>query len=495
MSSASLVLTDRSLALSEPEAVGAQGSAKVLAASSLGSCLVFVSSAVVTVALAAIGRDMRLSPLDLQWVLNAELLPLAALTLVAGALGDRFGQKRMFVAGIALYGLGAAAIGFAPGFVSLIAGRFLQGLGEALILPNGLSILGQAFPADRKARAVGIWSAAAAVASGVAPASAGAILDHWSWRTTFLMLLPVVASALAVSTLWIPKDSPTSHARVDVGGAVFSTVGLGGLGAALTSLTNGSVLNLWELVTLIVGLGGLAGLIRTERRLGDNAMLPPSLFASRSVVGANLFTALLYGAFTIMLTLIPFVIIRGAHLPTLVAGLAFIPLQVLITVVSPLAGMLCRRFGRRLPLFAGGAVVALGCAVTLRVGSNATYWADIFPPILLLSLGMSVVIAPLTTLVLTSVESDRAGTASGVNSAISRAGSLFAIALLGGVLQQGGPQLFSRVHMAVAVAAVACVLATLAVFIIEPGPHVDFIPRDRPVRRPESADRQSRTKQ
>ena len=176
------------------------------------------------------------------------------------------------------------------------------------------------------------------------------------------------------------------------------------------------------LVTLIVGLGGLACLIVTGRRLGDNAMLPPSLFASRSVVGANLFTALLYGPFTVMLTLIPFVMIRGAHLPTLVAGLAFIPLQVLITIVSPLAGMLCRRFGRRLPLFAGGTVVALGCAMALRVGSNATYWADIFPPIVLLSLGMSLVIAPLTTLVLTSVESDRAGTASGVNSAVARPG-------------------------------------------------------------------------
>ena len=478
MSSASLILTDRSLALSEPKAIGAQGSTKVLAASSLGSCLVFVSSAVVTVALAAIGRDMRLSPLELQWVINAELLPLAALTLVAGALGDRFGQKRIFLAGIAVYGLGTTAIGLAPSFTPLLVGRFLQGLGEAFILPNGLSVLGQAFPADKKARAVGIWSAAAAVASGVAPAIAGAILDHGSWRTTFLMLLPLVASALAVGTVWIPKDSPSSQARIDVGGAVFSTVGLGGLGVGLTSLTNGSGLSLWVLVALIVGLSGLAGLIVSQRRLGDNAMLPPSLFASRSVVGANLFTALLYGAFTVMLTLIPFVMIRGVQLSTLVAGLAFIPLQVLITVVSPLAGILCRGFGRRVPLFAGSAIVALGCVMALGVGPNATYWADIFPSILLLALGMSLAIAPLTTLVLTSVEPDRAGTASGVNSAVSRAGSLFAIALLGGVLQQGGPQLFSGFHMAMAVAAVACVLATLTVFIIEPGPHVDFIPRD-----------------
>ncbi|MGY2849650.1 hypothetical protein BSN85_05200 [Bradyrhizobium brasilense] len=478
MSSTSLTLADRGLALCEPKAAGTQDSTKVLAASSLGGCLVFVNSAVVTVALAAIGRDMRLSPLELQWVMNAELLPLAALTLVAGALGDRFGQKRIFLGGIAIYGLGVAAIGLAPSFTPLVVGRFLQGFGEAVILPNGLSVLGQAFPADEKASAVGIWSAAAAVASGVAPAIAGAILDHGSWRTTFLMLLPVVVGALAVGAAWIPKDTPTGQARVDVGGAILSTIGLGGLGAGLTSLTNDSALNIGVVVTLIVGLGGLAGLIVSQRRSGDKALLPPSLFVSRSVVGANLFTAFLYGAFTVTLTLIPFVMIRGAHLPTLLAGLAFIPLQVLITVISPLAGMLCRRFGRRLPLFAGGAVAALGCATALRIGPNATYWTDIFPSILLLALGMSLAIAPLTTLVLTSVEPDRAGTASGVNGAVSRAGSLFAIALLGGVLQQGGPQLFQGFHMAMAVAAVACVLATLAVFIIEPGPHVDFIPRD-----------------
>jgi len=478
VSGASLILTDRGLALAEPKAAGARGGTKVLAASSLGGCLVFVNGAVVAVALAAIGRDMRLSPLGLQWVLNAELLPLAAMTLVAGALGDRFGQKRMFLGGIAFYGFGTTTISFAQDLAPLIGGRFLQGLGEALILPNGLSVLGRAFPADEKARAIGIWSAAAAIASGVVPAIAGAIIDHGSWRTSFLMLLPIVASALALGIAWIPKDSPNSQVRIDVNGAILSTLGLGSLGAGLTSLTNGSGPTLCVLVTLIAGLGGLAGLVVTQRRLGNNAMLPPSLFASRSVAGANLYTALLYGPFTVLLTLIPFVMIQGAHLSTLMAGLAFIPLQVLITVVSPLAGMLCRRFGRRMPLFAGSAVVALSCIMALRIGPNATYWPDIFPSILLLALGMSLAIAPLTTLVLTSVEPDRVGTASGVNSAVSRVGSLFAIALLGGALQQGGPQLFSGFHMAMVAAAVTCVLAALAVFIIEPGPHVDFVPRD-----------------
>ena len=213
---------------------------------------------------------MRLSPLDLQWVLNAEFLPLAAVTLVAGALGDRFGQKRIFLAGIALYGLGATAVTFAPSFALLMVGRFLQGLDGALMLPNGHSVLGHAFSADKKARAVGIWSAAAAVASGVAPAIAGAIVDHGSWRTTFLMLLPVVAGAgrrHRVDTQGLPEQ-PRPGRRW---WRVFSTVGLGGLGAGLT---NRSGLNLWVLVTLITGLGGLAGLIVTERPLGDNAMLP-----------------------------------------------------------------------------------------------------------------------------------------------------------------------------------------------------------------------------
>ena len=474
----SAALTDGGLALSEPGTVGTGHSATVLAASSLGGCLVFISGAVVTVVLAAMGRDMGLSPLELQWVLNAELLPLAALTLVAGALGDRFGRRGIFLAGIALDGMGVAAVAFAPDFPALIVGRLVQGLGEALLLPNGLSVLGQAFPADKKARAVGIWSAAAAVASGVAPAIAGAMLDHGSWRTAFLMLLPVVVGALAIGAVWIPRDTPTRRTPVDVAGAVLSTVGLGGLGAALTSLTNGSGLSPWVVATLVAGLGGLAGLIVAERRLGDNAMLPPLLFASRSVVGANLFTVLLYGPLTVTLALIPFVMIRGAQMPTLAAGLAFIPLQVSMAVISPLAGALCRRFGRRLPLFAGGAVVALGCAMALRIGPGAAYWRDIFPSILLLALGMGLAVAPLTTLVLTSVESGRAGTASGVNSAASRVGSLFAIALLGGVLQQGGPQLFSGFHIAMAIAGVTSVLATLAVFIIEPGPHVDFIPRD-----------------
>ncbi|SDJ66748.1 hypothetical protein SAMN05216338_10598 [Bradyrhizobium sp. Rc2d] len=231
----------------------------------------------------------------------------------------------------------------------------------------------------------------------------------------------------------------------------------------------GSGLNLRVLVPLIVGLGGLFGLIVNERRLGGNAMLPPSLFASRSVVGANLFTALFDGPFTVMRTLMPFLMIRDSHLPTLVAGLAFIPLQVLLTVVLPLASMLCRRFGWRLPFFASSAVVALGCAVALRVGSNATYWTHILSPILSLALGMSLVIAPLATLVprRNRIWRQQRGLARRValrdRPARRHPAAGRSPAALG--IPHGDGWRRGR-----------CVLATLAVFIIEPGPRVEFIP-------------------
>jgi predicted MFS family arabinose efflux permease len=207
-------------------------------------------------------------------------------------------------------------------------------------------------------------------------------------------------------------------------------------------------------------------------------MLPPSLFASRSVVGANLFTALLYGPISAMFTLLPFVMIRGAELSVFIVGFAFIPVQVVMTIVSPLAGMLCRRFGRRTPLLAGAIVTAFACLAALRIDERSLYLPDIFPAVLLLAIGMSLAIAPLTTLVLTTVEVDYAGAAAGVNAAVSRAGSLLAVALLGGVLRGGGSELIAGFHTAMVWSAVVSVLAALSVSIVEPGPHVDFIPRD-----------------
>jgi MFS family permease len=476
MKGVSQVFADGALALTAPREGPIHNPNAILAASALGSCLAFASGGIVSVALAAMGRDLQMAPFQLQWVVNAELLPLAALTLVAGAAGDRFGQRRMFLLGLSIFAVAALASAFATGWGMLVAARLLAGVGEALILPNGMSILGQAFPAETKARAVGVWSAVAAVASAVAPAIAGLLLTHGSWRMTLLIPIPVAVAALALSVRLIPKSPANRAAPIDIGGAVLSAVGLGGIGWCLTQLTDGGGASIPALGGLLGAAIAIAALVVAERRRGDRAMLPPALFASRSVVGANLYTVLLYGPFTVVLTLIPFVIIRGTHLPTIVAGLAFVPLQALIIFVSPLAGLLCRRFGRRPPLFVGSLLVAGGCVLALRIGPEASYWKDIFPAVLLVAIGMSAALAPLTTLVLTAVDPERAGVATGVNSAVSRAGSLLAVALLGGVLQMGGPALFKGLDAALIASAASCLVATLAAFIIEPGPHVDYLP-------------------
>jgi MFS family permease len=443
-------------------------SGTVLAASSVGCCLVFLSGAVINVALAAIGRDLGLDAGALQWVLNAELLPLAALTLVGGALGDRYGQKQVFLSGIALFGIASFGCALARGGGQLVCWRLLQGVGEALILPAGLTILGQAFPLERKGWAVGVWSASAAVASAIAPALAGLIVDHGSWRGAFLMQVPLAGLALVLAAMWAPKAPPSLPARIDLAAAGLSVAGLGALGWSLMALTSDAVRPLILAAGVLATIAAFIALGAVELRRGDRAMLPPALFAGRTVVALSVFTVTLYGAFTATLTLVPYVMIKAAHLSALLAGVAFIPLQILVIAVSPLAGVLCARFGRSLPLAVGALVAGLGCVAALKINVTAHYWTDVFPAVGLIAVGMSLVVAPMTTLVLTSVDTLHAATASGFNGAISRAGSLSAIALLGTVLQRSDGDLIRGFHMAMLVSAAACVVAALAAFSIAP---------------------------
>lgn len=475
MSGIAQSFADGGVALAQPRRT--PGGAAVLAATSAGSSLVFASGALLNVVLAGVGQDLKLSSAQLQWLINAELLPLAALTLVAGALGDRLGRRSVFLAGLLLFTAGALASALAPAWPGLVAARLVTGVGEALVLPNGLAILGQAFAADRKAFAVGVWSAVAAVASAAAPLLAGALLVHGHWRLAFAAMVPIAMVALLLAFLWTPASPPRDDAPIDGLGALLSAVGLGSLGWGLMQLTNADGAFLSAFGSLIVAAIAFGALLGVERRRGAGAMLPHVLVGSRAVLGANLFTVLLYGPFTAILTLLPFVMIRGVDLTPVAAGAAFIPLQVLITAVSPLAGRLCRRTGRRAPLIVGAMVVAVGCALALRIDAHATYWRAIFPAVLALALGMSLAIAPLSTLVLTSVDAAWAGTAAGINSAASRVGSLVAVALLGGVLQ-GGPALMGAFHASMIVAAGAAVLAALMVLIVPPGPHRDFVARD-----------------
>jgi MFS family permease len=438
-----------------------------LIASIAGCCLVFISSAVTNVALAGIGRNLGLDAHALQWVLNAELLPLAALSLVGGALGDRYGHKRLFLLGIGLFALASLGCATASAGGGLILARFVQGTAEALILPTGLTILGQAFPAEHKSWAVGLWSAAAAVACAAGPAIAGWILQSESWRAVYAAEAPLAGLALVVAWTLAPRSEGHAGTPIDLLGGALSVAGLGALGWALMSLTDtGSAPFAFEAgVCATVAAFVVLGLV--EHRKGDRAMLPPAVFSGRTVVALSVFTGLLYGAFTVVITLVPFVMINGAHLGASLAGLALVPLQLLIGIVSPAARMLCARLGHSLPLAIGAVLTGLGCIAMLQIEVTASYWMHIFPAVVLVAAGMSLVMAPLTTLVMTSVGSAHAATATGFNGAISRAGSLAGVALLGNVLQLSGHALVLSFHVTMVGCALACLVAALATGAID----------------------------
>lgn len=468
MTSITQVCCELELARSTSSPGGGSRSGAVLAASCGGCSLIFIGGAVVNVALAAIGHDLALESNQIQWIINAYMLTSAALTLLGGALGDRYGQRRIFLLGIALFGAASLGCAMSSDWTELVFFRLLQGVGEALILPAGLTILSGAFSAERKGAAVGIWSASAAVASATAPALAGLILDHGSWRATFLMQVPIAVLAFVAASAWVPRAAQNARASIDLAAAALSIIGLGALGWSLTELSNGGGRILYSLAGALTAGAAFIILGVVERRKKDRAMLPPALFMSRTVVSLNVFTLALYGAFAANLTLIPFVMIKGANFSSFVAGLAFMPLQILITIVSPMASILCSRFGRRLPLIAGALVAGLGCMSAVRIGVDAQYWRDVFPAVLLVATGMSLALAPMTTLVLTSVDALHAATASGFNSAVSRAGGLAAIASLGSILQRSGADLVGGFHLAMLASAAACIVAAMAAFSIAP---------------------------
>ncbi len=449
---------------------GAASGTKELAASTVGSSLVFLSGSVISVALPAIRSGLRFSEADIQWTLNAELLPLAAISMAGGALGDRCGRRNVFLAGIALFLFASLLAGFANDPATLLPARFLQGLAEALILPDGLTIVGQAYSLDRKSMAIGIWSASIAVISAVGPAIAGFLLDHFDWRAAFLINVPLAALGILMTWAWVPRDPVRKRGSIDIGAAILSAVALGCLGWSLTEASNRAGLSPAVIAGFALCVVALILLLQLERRLGERAMLPSTLFGSRTLMGINLYTALLYGAFAVLLTMIPYTMIRGSGMSASVAGIAFIPLQVLMAAISPLAPVVCARIGHRAPLSIGAVITAAGCALMLRITPAMDYWQGYFPPILLMSVGMSLAVAPLTTLVLTSVEDKYAGIASGFNGAVSRAGSLVAIASLGGLLSGVGEISIAHMHTAMLWCAMVCLASAGAIQLLVPNP-------------------------
>ena len=434
-----------------------------LAACILASSLAFLDGSVVNVALPAIAHDLKAGAADLQWTINAYLLPLSALLLIGGAAGDHFGRRRMMIGGIMLFAIASLGCAAAPSLGVLLPLRALQGIGAAMLMPNSLAILGNAFSGEAKGRAIGSWAAVGAIASAVGPPLGGWLVQAVGWRAIFYVNVPVAIAAIVVAWRFV-GESAEGRQPLDWPGAASATVALAGTTWALTAWSSAPAMPPSGWIALAVGSAALLGFVAIEHRRGDGAMMPLSLFASRPFVGLTLLTFLLYGALGGLLVLLPYVLIEAGGYTPLQAGTALLPFPIVIGLGSRLMGQLTARIGPRWPLSIGPATTSLGLLLLLRIGVDAAYWRDVLPAMLVIAIGMAGAVAPLTTAILSSVDDAHTGTASGFNSAIARTGGLIATALVGAVIAQRGAALIAAFHGAAIVGAVAAAASAVAAF-------------------------------
>ena len=433
----------------------------------LASSLSFVDGSVLNVALPAIKSSYGAGAQDVQWVVNAYLLPLSALLLLGGALGDHFGRRRLLVIGTSLFAVASLVCALAPSLPVLLGARALQGIGAALLLPNSLALLNAAFQGEKRGRAVGIWAAAGAAAAAIAPLIGGWLVGTVGWPAIFYINLPLAFGAILLALRFVAESREPGEGRTDYAGALLATAGLGGLTYALTLWSATRHFTNQALVAVAAGILISAAFLWVEYRRGSRAMMPLALFRGRCFSGLNLLTFLLYGAFGAAMLLIPYVLITSGGYSPVQAGLAMLPLPILMTAVSPTMGGLAAKMGPRIPLTIGPLIVAGGMMLSSLISTDSNYWTGAFPTILVMALGMTIAVAPLTSSVLGSVEEQHVAMASGFNSAVARTGGLIATALLGSVLASKGTALFAGFHAAMFVSAgVAAISALVALTML-----------------------------
>ena len=432
-----------------------------LVACVLASSLSFVEGSVLSVALPAIRESYGAGAQQMQWVINAYLLPLSALLLLGGALGDHFGRRRLLVVGTGIFAVTSLVCALAPSLPILLAARAAQGIGAALLLPNSLALLNAAFQGEKRGRAVGIWAASGAGMAAVAPLLGGWLVGTVGWPAIFYINLPLALGAILLALRFVAESKEPGGGRTDYAGAFLATAGLGGLTYALTLWSAGGRLTTAALIALALGIVLTAAFLLVEYRRGPRAMLPLALFAGRCFSGLNLLTFLLYGAFAAAMLLLPYVLITSGGYSPVEAGLAMLPLPILMTSASPSMGALATRIGPRIPLTVGPLIVAAGMGLATLITTDSSYWTGAFPTILVMALGMTIAVAPLTASVLGSVEEQHVAMASGLNSAVARTGGLIATALLGAVLASEGAKLFAGFHTAMLVSAAVAAVASI----------------------------------
>ncbi|MEU9235649.1 MFS transporter [Streptomyces subrutilus] len=410
----------------------------ILLTTVLGSGMAMLDSTVVNVALPRIGQDLDADLAVLQWTVNAYLLTLAGLILVGGALGDRFGRRRIFVLGVVWFAVGSLLCGIAPNAGVLVAARALQGVGGALLTPGSLALIQGSIRAGDRGRAVGLWSGLGGVGAAVGPFLGGWLVDGPGWRWVFLLNVPLAALCVPVALRHVPESrDPQAHGRFDVAGALLGAASLALITYALIEARTAGA----PVIAAAVGGVLLAGaFVYVERRRAD-PMVPPEIFASRQFTAVNLVTLCVYAAFGgfFFLVVLQLQVVSGYS--ALAAGAALLPTTVLMLLLSARSGEIGERIGPRVPLTLGPLMCAAGTMLMLRVGPDASYAADVLPAMLVMGAGMVTLVAPLTATVLASVDAGRAGLASGINNAAARAAGLLAVAALP-LLASMGPEAY-----------------------------------------------------
>jgi EmrB/QacA subfamily drug resistance transporter len=443
----------------------------VIAATVLGSGMAFIDSTVVSIALPAIGKQFHASVADLQWLVNAYMLTLSGLILLGGALGDRYGRRRIFVIGVIAFAVASMVCGLAPNTGVLIGARAAQGVGGALLTPGSLAIIEAVFVPEDRSRAIGAWSGLGVFASAIGPFVGGYLIDAVSWRLIFYINAPIAVAVVLLAQRHVPETRNLADTgRVDLTGAAAATIGLVGLTYGLIEGPTVGWASPSDLVAIIGGAALVVSFVFVERR-AKNPLVPLGIFSSRQFSAANIATFFIYGAFGGAFFLAPVELEQVLHFSPLEAGGGLLPASLLLFFLSARFGALSARYGPRLFMGFGPIIAGFGLALFWRLAPGASYGSDVLPPILVFGFGLSVTVAPLTATVMGAAPVENTGVASAVNNAVARAASLITVAVLPAAAGIGGasylkPTLFnSGFRNAVLIAGGVCAAGGLVALI------------------------------